>query len=669
MSAIYDNWDRLMAAVVKKQQLWELFHQQSRSPSILSEASDFSFDFPSPGRSWSSQKPPPKLVVISDFWPAFDVRDVTMASTELTLIGRGTFGSAYVASMDDGRRFVVKRLMKSEAISELDFKRNMEIVGDVRHDNVVALRAYYSSTDEKLMLYDYYSNGSVYSLLHGENGADLDWVTRLKIAIGAARGIAEIHTQLGGMLFHGNIKASNIFLNLQSYGCVSDFGLPYITKTTQNISQASDVYGFGILLLELLTRKPTAHVPGGGPAAVDLVKLVNSVKTKERAAKVFDPDLLKHPTISEEMIKMLQIGLRCVAKSTKERPKIFEVVKMLEAIVGLNPVSRSLYSTSQEGKLVFLEEGDHIFELEHLLGTSAEVLGKGSFGTCYKTTLYNGNIVVVKRLRKVTATFTEFQQHMEVFGRMCHINVSRLKAYFYTRDDKLLVYDYCDQGSLSSLLHGTNLEWGSRVKIALGAARGVAHIHGQDGRRLVLGNIKSSNILLNGENCSIGFDAGLAELMNPVRLSCIPCPDYCAPEASSGKVSQASDVYSFGVVLLELAVCGRSPSLQLGDFGYGFAVSLAEWIRSVDRNEWTAQVMDVKSLRCGNEHEMMQLLQIAKGCVSIVPEHRPSIFQVVKVLEEISGSEPEIVLEDAWGESSMQSRLECLLEDLIDACE
>ncbi|KAH6754741.1 hypothetical protein C2S53_020648 [Perilla frutescens var. hirtella] len=657
MSAIYDNWERLVAAVVKKQQLWELFHQQSRSPSILSDASDFSFDFPTPGRSWSSQKSPPKLVLISDFWPAFDVRDVTMASTELTLLGKGTFGSAYV---DDGRRFVVKRLMKSEAISELDFKRNMEIVADVRHDNVVALRAYYSSTDHKLVLYDYYSNGSVYSLLHGENRADLDWVTRLKIAIGAARGIAEIHTEHDGMHVHGNIKASNIFLNLQSYGCVSDFGLPYITKTTQNISQASDVYGFGILLLELLTRKPTAHVPGGGPAAVDLVKLVNSVKTKEMAAKVFDPDLLKHPTISEEMIKMLQIGLRCVAKSEKERPKIFEVVNMLEDIVGLNHVSRPLYSTSQEEKLVFLEDGDHIFEFEHLLEASTELLGKGSFGTCYKTKLYNGNIVVMKRLRKVTATFKEFQQHMEVFGRMSHINVGRLKAYFYTRDDKLLVYDYCNQGSLSSLLHGTNLEWGSRVKIALGAARGVAYIHGQDGRRLVLGNIKSSNILLNGENSSIGFDAGLAELMNPVRLSCIPSPDYCAPEATSGKVSQASDVYSFGVVLLELAFCGRSPSLQLEDCGYGAAASLAEWIRSVDMSKWTAQVLDVESLRRGRlflwlwsvGYEMMQLLQIAKSCVSIVPEHRPSIFQVVKALEEIG--------EEVEPESSVQSRLECM---------
>ncbi|KAH6755687.1 Leucine-rich repeat protein kinase family protein [Perilla frutescens var. hirtella] len=681
MSAVYDNWERLVAAVMKKQQLWELFHQQSRSPSILSDASDFSssfrdldFDFSSSshGSSSRSQKPPPKLVLISNFWPAFDVKEVTMASAKF--LGRGTFGSTYVATMDDGQRFVVKRLMKSKAISEMDFKRNMEIVGDVKHDNVVALRAYYSSPDdEKLMFYDYYSNGSMYSLLHGDNRADVDWETRLKIAIGAARGIAVIHTKLGGKLVHGNIKASNIFLDSQSYGCVSDFGLTNTAETlfmpsakwnapkvenTENVSHASDVYSFGILLLELLTRKPTARVPGG-PVAVDLVKLVGSVKSKERAVKVFDPDLLKHPSISKQMMKMLQIGMTCVAKPEKKRPKIFEVVKMLEDIVILIPVTPSLDSTRQEGKLVFLDDVNPIYDLEQVLRASAKVLGRGTFGSCFKAELDNGDIVVHK-LRGVRATFKEFQQHIEVSRRINHINVGRLKGYYYGRDMKLLLYDYYNQGSLFVSLeygrvHGTSLEWRSRVKIALGAARGIAHIHGQHGRKLVLGIIESSNIFLNGQNDSIiTFDSGLAKLMKPVSLS----PDSCAPEvANSRKVSQASDVYSFGVVLLEI-VSGR-PFFYSGD--YGSAASLAEWVRSVHRSEWTARVLDVECVRYGHEQEMIQLLQIAVGCISIVPKHRPTIFEVVKLLEEICGVEPETILE----ESSVQTGLEYLLEDLL----
>ncbi|KAK4489606.1 hypothetical protein RD792_005418 [Penstemon davidsonii] len=104
----------------------------------------------------------------------------------------------------------------------------MELVQNVRHENVVELRAYFYSKDEKLMLYDHYNKGSVHALLHGrsfENRANLDWETRKRIALGAARGIAHIHTQSGAKLVHGNIKASNIFLDSQHYGCVSEYGL------------------------------------------------------------------------------------------------------------------------------------------------------------------------------------------------------------------------------------------------------------------------------------------------------------------------------------------------------------------------------------------------------------------------------------------------------------
>lgn len=191
------------------------------------------------------------------------------------------------------------------------------------------------------------------------------------------------------------------------------------------------------------------------------------------------------------------------------------------------------------------------------------------------------------------------------------------------------------------------------MKIAVGAARGIAHIH-RHGRKLVHGNVKSSNILLNGQNYGIVSDAGLSVLTGPFRLPSMLSPGYCA---------QASDVYSFGVVLLEL-VSGRPSQLTTDD---GDVVSLVKWIQSVILNEWIAEVYDVEFLRYENKKAMAQLLQIAMECVSIVPEHRPRMPQVVKVLEEISGIEPsdETILEDTWGQSSVESRLEYLLEDLL----
>ncbi|XP_042035884.1 probable inactive receptor kinase At4g23740 [Salvia splendens] len=482
------------------------------------------------------------------------------------------------------------------------------------------------------MLYDYYSNGSVHSLLHGQT-ADVDWETRVKIAVG----IAEIHKKLGGMLVYGNIKASNIFLNQQLYGCVSDFVLSNMMKSRLKPT-SSDVYSLGILLLELLTRK--------NPAAVNLVKLVNSVKTNERAANVFDPDLLKHPSISEQMIKMLQIGVKCVANSAKKRPKISEVVEMLADIDILNRVSRSLDSTSREGKLVFVEDVnvDPIFEIEHLLEASAEVVGKGSFGNSYKITLNNGSVVMVKRCKDVNPTFKDFQNHVELFGKMNHTNIGRLKAFYYSRYEKLLLYDYYTQGCISSLHGIRGDDWVTRFKIALGAARGIAHVHGQD-QKLVLGNIKSSNIFLNDQNHAIvAFDAGLANLISPERLPCVLDSVYCAPEVKNvAGVSQASDVYSFGVVLLDLFYGESSQDFE----------SLPELVGTVNHtHEWHADLVDVACLRYGDEQAVAQVLQMAAGCVGTAVERRPTIFEMVKVLEEIECS-------------SVQSGMESLLENLL----
>ncbi|KAK6163236.1 hypothetical protein DH2020_000100 [Rehmannia glutinosa] len=659
MSAIYDNWERLVAAVLKKEQLWQLFHDHSRSPSLLSEASDFSssfnlrsqirdlaFDFARLGSSSRYRRPLPKLVLISDFSPVINVKNVYMVSAEL--LGRGTLGSAYAAEMDNGVRIVVKRL-KSTSISELDFKQHMDIVGNVRHRNVAALRAYYSSDDEMLLLYDYYSGGSVYALLHGQTGdtrAHVDWGTRVKIAIGAARGIAEIHAQNGGQLVHGNIKASNVFLNPQQYGCVSDLGVTNVIETTfmpaahfyapevkntQNVSQASDVYGFGVLLLELLTRKSAAHVHGG-PEAVDLVKLVNSVKNRETVAKVFDADLWKDPTIREKMVKILEIGIRCVEKSTKERPKMSEVMKMLEKITMLDPISHA----PQEAKLVFVDDANPTFDYESMMvRAAAVVLGKGTFGTSYKVILENGNTIVV--------TFKDFQRHMEVIGRMRQENVAELRAYYFSKDEKLLVYDYCNQDSVSALLHGkidtgrTPLDWETRLKIAIVAARGIAYIHKQDGLKFVHGNVKSSNILLDRRKHCIVSHAGLAKLMNPARLLDVATPGYCAPE--------------LGVVLLELL--SRKPS-QITTVD-GKVSSLVELCQSVLRGDRWTQVFDVELLRYDDieEETMVRLLEIAMDCVSDIVEHRPRMSQVVKMLEEISGIE------------SPNERLEDLLEDLL----
>ena len=105
---------------------------------------------------------------------------------------------------------------------------------------------------------------------------------------------------------------------------------------------------------------------------------------------------------------------------------------------------------------MFVNGGGYSFDLEDLLRASAEVLGKGSVGTSYKAVLEEGTTVVVKRLKDVVAGKREFEAQMEVLGKCKHENVVPLRAYYFSKDEKLLVYDYLPNGSLSALLHGMN---------------------------------------------------------------------------------------------------------------------------------------------------------------------------------------------------------------------
>ncbi|KAM1232229.1 hypothetical protein ACFX13_042810 [Malus domestica] len=297
---------------------------------------------------------------------------------------------------------------------------------------------------------------------------------------------------------------------------------------------------------------------------------------------------------------------------------------------------------NKDTKLSFFEGSNLAFDLDDLLRASAEVLGKGTFGTTYKAALEdatNATTVVVKRLKEVSVGKKEFEQQMEIVGSIKHENVAALRAYYYSKDEKLVVYDYYEQGSASSMLHAKRgegripLNWETRLKISIGAARGIAHIHTQNAGKLVHGNIKASNIFLNSQGYGCVCDVGLPTLMSPIPPPAVRTGGYRAPEVTdTRKSTPASDVYSFGVLILEL-LTGKSP-IHTTDGEE--VIHLVRWVNSVVREEWTAEVFDVELLKYPNiEEEMVEMLQIGMSCVARMPEQRPKMQDVVKRVEEI----------------------------------
>lgn len=364
------------------------------------------------------------------------------------------------------------------------------------------------------------------------------------------------------------------------------------------------------------------------------------------------------------LLLILIICLRQRGRSPKvAKPPATAATSIAMGEAGTSSSKDDLTSGSAQGggernKLVFFDGGIYSFDLEDLLRASAEVLGKGSVGTSYKAVLEEGTTVVVKRLKDVFVTKKDFDMQMEVLGKIKHDNVLPLRAFYFSKDEKLLVCDYMPAGSLSALLHGsrgsgrTPLDWDNRMKIAMSAARGVAYLHLSG--KVVHGNIKSSNILLRQDNQDACVsDFGLNPLFGGTNPPNHRVAGYRAPEVvESRKVSFKSDVYSFGVLMLEL-LTGKAPNqASLGEEG----IDLPRWVQSVVREEWTAEVFDVELMRYHNiEEEMVQLLQIAMACVATGPDQRPSMPEVVRMIEDINRAETDDALRQSSDDPSKGS--------------
>lgn len=346
-------------------------------------------------QTWSDQysgKSPPaldaaydcsgSLVFCGGEAQSYSLEDLLRAAAEI--MGRGTLGSTYKAVMEGGLTVTVKRLKNSSRVSRNEFESHMEVVGSLRHPNIVSLRAYFQAMEEKLLVYDYYPNGSLFSLIHGTKstaGKPLHWTSCLKIAEDVAHGLAYIHRQSQGQsptksklrLVHGNLKSSNVLIGSDFEACITDYGLALLdseppspspeedgsasassaslvlayrapeckTRASASASASAsvsartglttkaDVYSFGVLLLEILTGK----VPSQDHMQTisELPRWVKSVRQeeKENEGAALDESLSGSEGSDDKSAMLVNIAMRCVSPSPELRPSMRDVVKMI----------------------------------------------------------------------------------------------------------------------------------------------------------------------------------------------------------------------------------------------------------------------------------------------------------------------------------------------------
>ncbi|KAL0915265.1 hypothetical protein M5K25_015668 [Dendrobium thyrsiflorum] len=290
--------------------------------------------------------------------------------SEDNILGEGGFGCVYKASFNEGSLAAVKKLDGGGLESERMFDNELNFFGRIRHPNIVSLLGYCIHGESRFFVYEFLPNGSLESLLHGSShGSSLTWHLRMKIALDTARGLEYLHETCNPPVIHRDLKSSNILLDAEFNAKISDFGLA-ISDCNQNkasvklsgtlgyvapeyvldgkLTEKSDVYAFGVVLLELLLgRKPVEKMSPTQNQSI-VTWAMPQLTDRSKLPSIVDP-MIRDTMDLKHLYQVAAVAVLCVQPEASYRPLITDV---LHSLIPLVPVELG-------GTLKFSEPSPH----------------------------------------------------------------------------------------------------------------------------------------------------------------------------------------------------------------------------------------------------------------------------------------------------------------------
>ncbi|TKY55810.1 Proline-rich receptor protein kinase PERK4 [Spatholobus suberectus] len=330
------------------------------------------------------------------------------------IIGQGGFGYVHKGILPNGKEVAVKSLKSGSGQGEREFQAEIDIISRVHHRHLVSLVGYCICGGQRMLVYEFVPNQTLEHHLHGKGVPTMDWPTRMRIALGSAKGLAYLHEDCNPRIIHRDIKASNVLLDDSFEAKVSDFGLAKLTTdnnthvstrvmgtfgylapeyaSSGKLTEKSDVFSFGVMLLELITGKQPIDLTNAmDDSLVDWARplLNKGLEADGNFGELVDPFLEGHYN-SQEMTRMAACAAASIRHSAKKRSKMSQIVRALEGDVSLADLKDGM----------------------KLAGNSSAYTSSGS--SEYDTMQYNADMM---KFRKAIMSSQEFSDSNELSSK------------------------------------------------------------------------------------------------------------------------------------------------------------------------------------------------------------------------------------------------------------